>query len=110
MPRSREIRPQRVVRLGFTDTKWTADAAVPRGELVNVLGTPEVREEFFIGPATVTQLRPFAELGAVAPDVNHGVDRRGAAQALATWLVALALRFGLGCGTVGLSLYEHPPE
>ena len=72
-----------------------------------ILGLLEVGQHVVIGPAGIAQRRPAVIVGAMAADVDHGVDRARSAQRLAARLVALAaveagLRHGFERPVVGL--------
>ena len=45
----------------------------------------EIGQHILISPSGTARSRPAVVIGAVAPDVDHAVDRRTAAQHLATW-------------------------
>lgn len=48
-----------------------------------VLRLAEVGQDLLVGPAGITELGPLVEVPLVAPDVEHRVEDRAAAQDLA---------------------------
>ncbi len=65
-----------------------------------VLGLLEEGQHLAVAPALVAELAPVVVVGGVAAHIEHGVDRRGAAQRLAARpvhapVVAMLLRHGL---------------
>ena len=69
-------------------------AAVPVvlvvGKTMAVLGALEQRQQIGVAPAGVPRRRPAVVVVAVAPRVDHGIDRAGATQHLAARLESLA--------------------
>ncbi len=53
-----------------------------------VFGTFEIGQHVGIGPAGVAEAGPSVVVRPVAADIDHGVDRRGAAETLAARLIA----------------------
>src|SRR5215472_6882246 len=90
----------RIVRLRTLDMQWAALAVIFAVKLGIVLRTLEVGQHVGVGPAGIAERGPLIVVGTVAAAVDHGVDRRGASEALAARLVADAavqslLRYGV---------------
>ena len=76
-----------------------------------VLRLPEEGQHLAIAPALVAELAPVVVVGGVAAHIEHGVDRRGAAQRLAARpvhapVVAMLLRHCLVAPVVGRVLAQ----
>jgi len=88
----------RRTRLG--DVQRPAHPVVLRPARLEVLALPEVREQLLVAPSLVSEVGPVIVVGGVSPDVDHRVDRGGAAEGLPPGPVeppprALGLWFGV---------------
>ena len=74
---------QRQDRPIILDQERPALAAILRTSRHVMLGFPELGKDVRIAPAAASHLRPTVVIGRIAADVEHAVDRAGAAQHLA---------------------------
>src|SRR5712691_825730 len=89
----------RVIGAQFVDGEWASLAVIVAAEIGIVFRALEVWQHVGERPAGVAQRRPLIVVAAVAANVDHGIDRGGAAEPLAARLIAdRPLR--LACGTV----------
>src|ERR1700694_5752424 len=79
--------PHRIVGSQPGDMKRAALAVILAIEFGIVLRAFEVGQHIGIGPAGVAKRRPLIVVASVAADVDHGIDRGGAAEPLAAWLI-----------------------
>ena len=107
----------RKASLIFAGSAWSATFSGPPvpwkliGAALVVLGLLEERQHVLVAPALVAELAPVVVVPGVAAHVEHGVDRRRAAQRLAARpvhaaVVAMDLRHRLVAPVVGRLLAE----
>ena len=86
----------------FVDGERTALAVIFAVEIGIVFRALEVGQHVVEGPAGVAERGPVVVVAAVAADIDHGVDRRRAAEPLAARLIAdAAVEAGLRHGVEG---------
>jgi hypothetical protein len=91
-----KIALERIAGSDAGDIQRTAGAVEAILHHLVVLGFLEVGQHIVIGPAGVAERRPAIVVGAMAADIDHGVDRARSAQRLAAGLVAdAAVQAGL---------------
>ena len=94
-------------RVGLVgDVQRPAGAVERVGAALVVLGLLEERQHVLVAPALVAELAPVVVVPGVAAHIEHGVDRRRAAERLAARpvhapVVAMDLRHGLVAPVVG---------
>ena len=99
-------------RIGLVgDVQRAAGAVEVVAAALVVLGLLEVRQHVVVAPALVAELAPVVVVPGVAAHIEHGVDRRRAAQRLAARpvhapVVAMFLRHGLVAPVVRRLLAE----
>ena len=107
-----EILAEPVGRTQVRHIEGAAPAVPVVGTALVVFGAQKVRLHILPAPARVALRGPVVVVGVLAPDVDHGVDRAGASQHLATGLVAApvvqrGLRRGIKAPAVQLELGHH---
>ena len=78
----------RIVGAQPGDMERTALAVILAVEFGIVLRALEVGQHVGVGPAGVAERRPLIVIAAVAADIDHRIDRGGAAEPLAARLIA----------------------
>src|SRR5205085_3827159 len=97
------VAQRRLVR-GARGEERTASAVKFVGAALPVLGALEIGQHSIPGPAAIAELPPMVEILGLAADIDHAVDRAGAAEHAAARVedgAAVDARIGFGGEAAG---------